>query len=89
MDLKRVERISKAIGDPHRIKILEAVKKQGCMPCADVCELIDLTQSSVSHHLKQLIDAGLLIPEKEGRNVKYTLDRKVLDDYTNFLHSFA
>ncbi len=89
MDLKSVERISKAIGDPHRIKILEAVKKQGCMPCADVCELIDLTQSSVSHHLKQLIDAGLLIPEKEGRNVKYTLDRKVLDDYTNFLHSFA
>lgn len=85
MDLKTVERISKAIGDPHRIKILQAVKKQGCMPCAQICELIDLTQSSISHHMKQLTDAGLLIPEKEGRNIKYTLDRKVLGEYMRFL----
>lgn len=89
MDLKTVEKISKAIGDPHRIKILQAVKKQGCMPCSDICEMIDLTQSSVSHHVKQLIDAGLLIPEKEGRNMKYTLDKKVLNEYTQFLHSFS
>ena len=89
MDLKSVERISKAIGDPHRIKILQAVKKQGCMPCADICDMIDLTQSSISHHVKQLVDAGLLIPEKEGRNVKYTLDKKVLNDYTKFLTLLA
>jgi DNA-binding transcriptional ArsR family regulator len=89
MDLKRVERIAKAIGDPHRIKILQAVKKQGCMPCSDICDLIDLTQSSISHHIKQLTDAGLLIPEKEGRNMKYTLDKKLLNDYTKFLTTFA
>ena len=89
MDLKTIERISKAIGDPHRIKILQAVKKQGCMPCADICDMIDLTQSSISHHVKQLVDAGLLIPEKEGRNVKYTLDKKVLSDYTKFLTLLA
>lgn len=89
MDLKSVERISKAIGDPHRIKILQAVKKQGCMPCADICDMIDLTQSSISHHVKQLVDAGLLIPEKEGRNIKYTLDKKVLNDYTKYLTTLA
>lgn len=89
MDLKSVERISKAIGDPHRIKILQAVKKQGCMPCADICDMIDLTQSSISHHVKQLVDAGLLIPEKEGRNIKYTLDKKVLNEYTKYLTTLA
>ncbi|WP_298739766.1 metalloregulator ArsR/SmtB family transcription factor [uncultured Chitinophaga sp.] len=89
MDLKSVERISKAIGDPHRIKILQAVKKQGCLPCADICNMIDLTQSSISHHVKQLTDAGLLIAEKEGRNVRYTLDKKLLNEYTRFLATFA
>lgn len=90
MDLKSVERISKAIGDPHRIKILQAVKKQGgCMPCSDICDLIDLTQSSISHHIKQLTDAGLLIPEKEGRCVKYTLDKKLLNEYMKYLTTFA
>ena len=89
MDLKSVERISKAIGDPHRIKILQAVKKQGCMPCADICNMIDLTQSSISHHVKQLTDAGLLIAEKEGRYVKYTLDKKLLNEYMKFLTTFA
>jgi ArsR family transcriptional regulator len=85
MDNKSIERISKALGDPHRIKILKAVRKQEWMQCADICEIIDLTQSAVSHHIKQLIDAGLLIPEKEGRNIKYSIDKAVVADYMNFL----
>jgi len=59
------------------------------MPCADICNMIDLTQSSISHHVKQLTDAGLLIAEKEGRYVKYTLDKKLLSEYTKFLTTFA
>lgn len=85
MNNKDIERISKALGDPHRIKILQSVTKQDWMQCADICELIDLTQSAVSHHIKQLVDAGLLIPEKEGRNIKYTIDKKVIAEYMNFL----
>ena len=47
--------------------------------------MLDLAQPSISHHLKQLVDAELLLPEKEGRNLKYTLNKAVLDDYIAFL----
>lgn len=88
MNIKSVERISKALGDPHRIKILQSVRNQECIQCAEIIEIIGLAQSTISHHLKQLTDAGLLIAEKEGRNVKYSLDKDVFADYANFFNAF-
>lgn len=82
MDNKKIERISKALSDVSRIAILqEFKKKKDCLYCAEVNDLLDLTQPSVSHHLKLLVDAELLLPEKEGRNLKYVLNQKVLDEY--------
>jgi ArsR family transcriptional regulator len=86
MELKKVEKISKALADPNRLQILKSLhKKQGCMYCSDINELIDLAQPSVSHHLKQLTDVELIIAEKEGREVKYSINNKVIDQYVNFL----
>ena len=85
MKAKDIERISKALGDPTRLRILQEVKQREWMQCADICGLVDLAQPSVSHHLKQLGDAGLLISEKEGRNIKYTIDSEILDGYITFL----
>lgn len=82
---KDIERISKALADPTRLTILQAVRKSGCMQCADIREMIDLAQPSISHHLKQLTDSGLLITQKEGRNVRYSIDNEVLNAYTDFL----
>ena len=83
MNNKQIEKISRALSDASRIVILQQLKKRkdGCLYCAEINELLNLTQPSVSHHLKQLVDADLLIPEKEGRNLKYLLNQKVLDDY--------
>jgi ArsR family transcriptional regulator len=82
MDNKKIERISKALSDVSRIAILqEFKKKKDCLYCAEVNDLLDLTQPSVSHHLKLLVDAELLLPEKEGRNIKYVLNQQVLDEY--------
>lgn len=89
MTAKEFERISKALGDPHRLKILQEIKKNKCMACACIREMIDLAQPSVSHHLKQLIDAGLVIPEKEGREMRYSIDDKVFTDYINYLSAFS
>ncbi len=86
MDSKKFEKVSRALGDPNRIVILEKFKKtKDCLYCAEIHDSLDLAQPSVSHHLKQLVDADLLLPEKEGRNLKYTLNEKVLDDYIAFL----
>ena len=81
MKAKDIERISKALGDPNRIQILEEVKKYGYRQCADICGTINLAQPSVSHHLKQLVEADLLLSQKEGRNLKYVLNQEVLDEY--------
>jgi ArsR family transcriptional regulator, arsenate/arsenite/antimonite-responsive transcriptional repressor len=47
--------------------------------------VLDLAQPSISHHVKILIEAGLIEPEKEGRNHKYTLNDDVLNEYRNYL----
>jgi len=85
-DLKAIEKISKALGDKNRLSILLHITKQGgCAPCAEIHDIIDLTQPSVSHHVKILTEAGLIDAEKEGRNFKYTLNVKVLEQYLKFL----
>ncbi|MFZ6011234.1 MAG: ArsR/SmtB family transcription factor [Bacteroidota bacterium] len=85
-DLKAMEKISKALGDKNRLNILQHItKKGGCAQCAEIHDIIDLAQPSISHHVKILTEAGLIEPEKEGRNFKYTLNIKVLDNYLRFL----
>jgi ArsR family transcriptional regulator len=86
MDVKKIEKISRALSDTNRIAILqEFKKKKDCLYCAEVNDF-DLTQPSVSHHLKQLVDADLLLPTKEGRNIKYVLNQQVLNDYIESLN---
>jgi ArsR family transcriptional regulator len=86
-DIKKIERASKALSDPYRIMMLEAIKKQrDWMQCSSIVSMFDLAQSTVSHHMKQLIDADLVIVEKEGRHSKYRINPEGLSDYVNFLN---
>jgi ArsR family transcriptional regulator len=86
LDLKSVAKVAKALGDTNRLNILlHITKKGGCAPCSEIHDIIDLTQPSVSHHVKILIEAGLIEPEKEGRNFNYTLNVNALENFMNFL----
>lgn len=88
MDTKKVEKVSKALADPNRLTILKTLSKnRDCLYCSEVNEFIDLAQPSISHHLKQLTESELIIAEKEGRNMKYTMNNKVIDQYIDFLES--
>lgn len=85
-DMKSVEKISKALGDRHRLNILQHItKKGGCAACSEIHDLIDLAQPSISHHMKILSEAGLVDAEKEGRHFKYTLNASALENYLRFL----
>jgi ArsR family transcriptional regulator len=87
LDLKKIEKISKALGDPYRLKIMEMIRrKKDCMQCTALVETIDLAQSTVSHHMKQLVDADLVVAEKDGRNAKYSINQDVLDAYIRYLN---
>jgi len=84
LNWKQVEKISKALGDSNRLKILQHIsKKGGCGQCSEIQDVIDLTQPSISHHIKILVEAGLIEAEKEGRHHKYNLNEQLVKDYTN------
>jgi len=84
LSLKQIEKISKALGDANRLKILQHIsKKGGCGQCSEIQDVIDLTQPSISHHVKILLEAGLIDAEKEGRNIKYTLNEQIIKDYSS------
>jgi ArsR family transcriptional regulator len=86
MDAKRAEKISKALSDPTRLKILSEIqKKHDWLYCVDLYEEIHLAQPSICHHLKQLTETSIILPEKEGRNIKYTMNNEVIDDFIGFL----
>jgi ArsR family transcriptional regulator len=79
---KQVEKISKALSDGNRIKILEAIKKnKGALPCCALYDLLNIAQPSISHHIKTLTDADVVLAEKDGRNLSLTVNSPLLDAY--------
>lgn len=90
LDPKKVEKISKALGDPFRLKMMDMIKRQkSACQCTLIVDNLDLAQSTISHHLKQLVDAELLIAEKDGRNASYQINREVLSAYIRFLNQYG
>lgn len=70
----------RALGEPARVRIVNVLATSDQPVC--VCELIEplaLTQPTVSHHLKKLLEAGLLEREQRGRSAYYTLNREAAE----------
>ena len=78
-DLSRHVQVFKALADETRLKILERLASVGSAQCACHIEAwFDLSQPTVSHHLKVLRDAGLITSERRGTWIFYALDKKAL-----------
>lgn len=72
----KLAKYAKALAHPARIAILQFLcKKQACV-CGDIVEELPLSQSTVSQHLKELKEAGLIKGEIEGAKVCYCIDEK-------------
>lgn len=72
----RLAKYAKALGHPARVAILKLLaSKQTCV-CGDIVDELPLSQSTVSQHLKELKDAGLIKGEIEGAKVCYCIDVK-------------
>jgi ArsR family transcriptional regulator len=72
-------RLFKALADPHRVKIVNLLATSPDPVC--VCEFtgpLGLSQPTVSHHLKKLVDAGLLAREQRGTWAYYSLNHDTL-----------
>jgi len=71
-----IAKYAKALAHPARIAIIQLLlKKQACV-CSDIVDELPISQSTVSQHLKELKEAGLIKGEIEGTSVCYCLDEK-------------
>lgn len=81
-DADRLAGLLKALADPSRLRLLSHIAAQGCdAVCAcDLTDIVGLSQPTVSHHLKKLVDAGILIREQRGKWAHYTVVCPVVDE---------
>ena len=67
--------LAKAIADPTRLEVLRLLADQAAPVCAcDIAALFELSQPTMSHHLKKLADAGLVRSERSGLWNYYEID---------------
>lgn len=71
-------RVSRALGDPTRFRLLKAIAARDEVSCAELTALARLAQATVSHHLKVLSDAGLVSARKEGAFHYYRFHRGIM-----------
>ncbi len=71
-------RVLKALADPTRFKITQEIAIAGELSCGQVQELFDVSQPTISHHLKVLQDAGVLVRRAEGKHHYTSVNRALV-----------
>ncbi|MBT2554658.1 helix-turn-helix transcriptional regulator [Arthrobacter sp. ISL-5] len=86
-EAKQKALVFKALADPNRLRLLSIIKaaSSGATCVCDLTEPLDLSQPTVSHHLKILVEAGLLHREKRGTWAYFSLAPGALDDAAGIL----
>ncbi len=87
-DQNRLADLAKALGHPARIAILEFLAQSDACMCGDIVEKLPLSQSTVSQHLRELKNAGLIKGDVEGARVCYCIDNKALEKARKLLDRF-
>jgi DNA-binding transcriptional ArsR family regulator len=72
--------IAKAIGHPARVAIIEYLLKNNTCICNDLVGVLPLSQSTISQHLKELKQVGIIKGEIEGPKMNYCIDEKVWEE---------
>ena len=89
IEQKKAARYAKAMSHPVRMYILELLSKQSCCYSGDLSEVLPIAKSTLSQHLKELKNAGLIQGEIEAPKIKYCLNRENWEEakklFTDFL----
>lgn len=78
----------KALNDPTRRSILEMLRDKD-MTAGEIASKFDMSWPSVSHHLDLLRKAGLIVAQKEGQFIYYSINTTVMDDMLQWLLQFT
>jgi len=85
-EAERMAEIAKAIGDPIRLQVVDVLRKHAGKVC--VCELVplfDISQPTLSHHLKKLREAGIVNSERRGLWAYYYVIPDALEELSAWL----
>lgn len=82
-----MNKVFKALSDPTRRKILELLKVKD-MNAGEISDEFNMSKPSISHHLNLLKDAKLVLWEKQGQSIIYSLNTTVIQEITKWTLDF-
>lgn len=85
---KQAARFAKAMGHPIRMYILELLTRQACCYSGDLSDVLPIAKSTLSQHLKELKDAGLIQGEIEAPKIKYCINKENWDKAQQLFKNF-
>ena len=74
---KRIAELTKAIGHPARVAIIDYLLEKKACVCGEIVDELPLSQATISQHLKELKNVGLIKGDIEGRNTCYCINEKI------------
>src|SRR5215217_8438327 len=83
----RLAKYAKALAHPARVAILKLLAKRQACVCGDIVGELPLSQSTVSQHLKELKEAGLIKGDIDGAKVCYCIDEKEWENAKTYLNA--
>ncbi|MDQ6419652.1 metalloregulator ArsR/SmtB family transcription factor [Paenibacillus sp. LHD-117] len=85
-EIRQAVKVYKALGEPTRLKIALMLTEERNLCCSDIgSKLESVAGSTLSHHLKQLTDCGLLRTRKDGTYIYYSVNRELAEKYAPYL----
>ena len=81
--------LAKALGHPARIAIMEYLIKVNSCICGDIVNELPLAQPTISQHLKELKNAGLIKGNIEGNSICYCIDEKTIQRLQNYFEGIS
>jgi ArsR family transcriptional regulator, arsenate/arsenite/antimonite-responsive transcriptional repressor len=85
----KISMLAKALGHPARVAIVDYLLKVDYCICGDIVNELPLAQPTVSQHLKELKNAGIIKGEIEGNAICYCIDDKSIETLQNYFTSIT
>lgn len=88
MEVDSLNELFKALSDPTRRKILELLKEKD-MSAGEIADYFNISKPSISHHLNILKNANLVLWEKDGQNIIYSINTTAMQEIVKWIFDFA